>query len=163
MKRALRYFVIFALGAVSFLNVSSNRDMNPLLTGSTFYASPEIREYVLAYFEILDNAGIEYDRNQPVMVVFNNWEAKGGVLGIAFGMYHDEYVNIHINKAMWDIFTPEERAMVIYHELSHDVFNIEHGKIELMSPYKPEKVDKAYLKKVTKELIKYLKENRNGK
>lgn len=163
MKRLLRYTIIFALGAVSFLNVSSNRDNSPLFTGGSFYVSPEMTSYVVKYFKMLDDAGIEYDRSQPIFVVFNNWEARGGVLGIAFGMYHDEYVNVHINKEAWAYFTPEEREMVIFHELSHDVFNLVHGSIELMRPSKPATIDKEFLKKVNKELIKHLKKMQNGK
>ena len=61
--------------------------------------------------------------------------------GISFGYRDDDRVEIYINKKSWDSFNKTQKHYIVYHELSHDILNLEdledvkdnYGKI--MYPY----------------------------
>lgn len=157
MKRRVIYLVAITLLFLStFVGVSDSRE-SIYLQGTNIQADKELLPYIKRYLKLLEDHNIEYDKSQPFLVKFNRW-ANGQTLGVAWGMFEDGYVNIHINKQTWAIMTANERLITMFHELSHDLFNLEHGSIELMKPYKPSEVTSEDLKRMTKELVKHLSE-----
>ena len=71
------------------------------------------------------NHGIEFNNNL-INVTFA--ELPKGVLGLSYGMYKDELIDIRIDKINWEKSTDAKKWYVLYHELGHDLFNFEHGK-----------------------------------
>lgn len=51
-----------------------------------------------------------------------------GVLGLAFGKDDDSVIKIKIDRMNWINSSTAFRWYVLYHELGHDVLNLEHGK-----------------------------------
>jgi len=51
---------------------------------------------------------------------------QDGVLGVAMGMNNDRVINVLIDRDNWFIASPATRWYVLYHELGHDVLNLEH-------------------------------------
>lgn len=153
--KALKIFLIVAVATLALVNVKDTPLTNEF-NGLNIIADKELYPYIQRYFNMMDENGIEYNRSQPMMIVFNYW-VRGTILGIAHGMREDGYVNVHINKQAWAILTVEERIVVMFHELSHDVFNLEHGTIELMGTQKPSNVTLSDVSRMQKELIEYLR------
>jgi hypothetical protein len=60
---------------------------------------------------------------------------------VSYGFKEDSKVEIYINKNSWDSFNKTQKHYIVYHELSHDILNIDdlddsienYGKI--MFPY----------------------------
>jgi hypothetical protein len=57
-------------------------------------------------------------------------------IGYAAGMNNDDKVEIYINKKDWDLLDYDKKRILIYHELCHDIFNLEHTNrgCGIMSP-----------------------------
>jgi hypothetical protein len=45
--------------------------------------------------------------------------------GISYGIDDDDRIEIYINKSSWDEFNKQKRYYLMYHELSHDVLNLD--------------------------------------
>lgn len=93
-----------------------------------------------------------------VSVQFDN-KMPWGVAGMANGMNNDDIVFIWISKPIWNILSENQREWLIWHELAHDTFNIQHGETLIMSRSIPENVSDLILAKAKYELINLI----NGK
>ena len=78
-----------------------------------------------------------------------------GVIGIAEGMRYD-IIFVRIDRRFWRSSTIQQKRSLIFHELCHDMFDLEHGSINLMNP-KLENITKQEFELQKIELIKYLK------
>ncbi len=45
--------------------------------------------------------------------------------GISFGINNDDLIEIYINPSSWKNFNKPMRYMLMYHELAHDVLNLD--------------------------------------
>ena len=57
--------------------------------------------------------------------------------GIALGMGVDDKIDIYLNYNDWKTFGLDEKRKLIYHELLHDCYNLEHDEnlCDIMYPY----------------------------
>lgn len=82
------------------------------------------------------------------------------VLAIALGMFDDCKVEIQVNPEEWYKEDNVRRLWIIYHELCHDVFNLEHDcGIALMNPTIPVYIDETMFLDARDELIDYIYTN----
>lgn len=121
----------------------------------------ELRPYVIEFRNMLISNNIKIPwGSQGVVVSFDN-DLSPNTLGVAFGMNVDDITIIHINRMRWHLLSHDERTLVMFHELCHDVYNIEHGEMELMMPVKPSFVNVFTVIRVKLELIEYLKNTKH--
>tara|TARA_B100001250_G_scaffold359256_1_gene336038 strand:- start:173 stop:736 length:564 start_codon:yes stop_codon:yes gene_type:complete len=61
---------------------------------------------------------------------------EDNLIGVAFGMYDDDRIEIYIDQAKWSRMNEVEKNATVFHELAHDMFNEEHvrGGCTLMAP-----------------------------
>lgn len=104
----------------------------------------EFIPYIKKFFRDLDNFEISYTIPEKFIFEFkdlDSYESTSHVHGVSFGTNNDEFVEIYINKKSWDSFGKTQKYYIVYHELSHDILNLDdlsdsqsnHGKI--MFPY----------------------------
>jgi len=51
-----------------------------------------------------------------------------GVLAKAYGIFNDEEIIIKVNPQDWSQASNPKRWYILYHELGHDVLNLQHGQ-----------------------------------
>ena len=51
-----------------------------------------------------------------------------GVLALSFGIFNDEEIIIRVNPKEWSNASNPKRWYIMYHELGHDVLNLQHGQ-----------------------------------
>jgi len=86
------------------------------------------------YLEALEKHGIKFN-DQNFIVVFDADIMRTKLVGQARGMHNDKLVYVQINPKLWGVLTHKQKTHLIFHELSHDIFNIEHTElIVLMKP-----------------------------
>tara|TARA_R100000544_G_C2185759_1_gene39147 strand:+ start:56 stop:484 length:429 start_codon:yes stop_codon:yes gene_type:complete len=99
---------------------------------NTFYAiDPAFSEYVLDFTKDLETIGEDLNNDNLSFSIIMG-RLPRNVVGIAIGMDNDYAVNVVISQYYWNRLNKDERKMLIYHELSHDVFNITHGTCRIM-------------------------------
>lgn len=98
---------------------------------------------------------ISFENIQP-----NDILEPSNVLAIAQGMYNDCIVEIHVNQSPWLRADNVRRLWIIYHELCHDIFNLEHEcGLNIMSPTIPNYIDETMFIAARDELIEYIYQN----
>lgn len=90
------------------------------------YIAPQIKPYVDMYFKDLKRYGIKFEK-KDFGVMFSTKLVGTPYSGIAYGMFNDNLVYVAINPYQWLILGETERKYLIYHELSHDLFNLKHN------------------------------------
>ena len=94
-----------------------------------------LKPYVFEYFAALRDCGLEF-KNQNFIVVFDGDIMRSSLLGVARGMFNKDLVYVQINPRLWQTLTEKQRRHVIFHELSHDIFDVKHNEdLLLMKPY----------------------------
>jgi uncharacterized protein (UPF0264 family) len=111
-----------------------------------YYIDPSVMDYVLDYERDIKSIGLSLKNdNVSFSIIVGRLPIR--VAGIAIGMFNDKAVNVVLNVAIWDSLSRAEKKALVYHELSHDVFGLEHGTCDLMS---------GSLREITDEMVKEL-------
>ena len=127
MRQGLKLTVVLFMGAMSiflgYVGANGGRDLT--------FVSERYRPYVLEFIQEMDANGIKIPTQQRWTIEEDLLLYNAGLMGIAVGMNDDRQVNIRLSPRLrWS----NENAVrfTIWHELAHDVFNIEHGEGYLM-------------------------------
>lgn len=100
----------------------------------TYECNDALKPYLFMYLESLEKHDIKI-KKQNFILVFDADIMRTPLLGQARGMFNDDLVYVKINPSSWSNLTNKQRKHLIFHELSHDIFNIEHTEdIVLMKP-----------------------------
>jgi hypothetical protein len=98
----------------------------------------DLEKYVDKF--ILDakiNHGLDfsYVNNNERLIIFRQLE--GEAIALAYEMNNDKKVLILVDPENWNNANQSLRYYIIYHELGHDILNLEHGEGgRMMNPYK---------------------------
>ena len=155
-------FLIITFGTFLSLTVDSGYtpvDVQPddITIPARMDIHPELRPYVLDYVKTLSNAGIRIPYGKDLMIVDLSYTMPSNVLGIAMGMEIDNVVVVMINAREWGGLSFNQRVLLMYHELSHDIFNLYHGDTPVMDTPLPYLVTNDQLSLAIKDLINHLK------
>jgi hypothetical protein len=127
---------------IGFNYGENGKEFFSFLAEDTFNLSGMIQTFMLDYQEhIITEAkrffrkgnldlGSKYinsaiNTNQPVSADFRVLENE--TIAVAVGMNNDNEINIVVNPVSWKNYSEAKRFYIIYHELGHDVFNLNHG------------------------------------
>lgn len=117
-------------------------DFYSFLTEDTFDLSGMIQTFMLDYQTYIATEAERFYRkgnldlgskyinsalntNQPVSADFRVLENE--TIAVAVGMNNDKEINIVVNPVSWKNYSEAKRFYIIYHELGHDAFNLNHG------------------------------------
>lgn len=135
--------------------------VTPIEPVYTYSISKELQPYVKEYLLTLDYHDIE-SKKQSFIVVFDADIMRTNLVGQAKGMFNDSLVYVIINPNLWSRLTVKQRRHLIFHELSHDMFNTEHTEdIELMKPSMATPLQSLYMN-IDKEIELLMKHIKNG-
>lgn len=119
-----------------------------------------LRPYVMDYLRVLDSNNIKF-KKQNFIVVFDADIMVTNLLGLAKGMFNNDLLYVKINPRLWEELTHKQKRHLIFHELSHDLFNIEHTEdIELMRPSMASPI-RSFSMNIEKEIINLMNHIKN--
>ena len=124
------------------------------LSNAQYRVDKRLQPYVNEYFKLLDDNNIAY--NTPTVLITVSQPLKGtDYLGVALGMNNDNLVYVRISPRFFEL-DRNSRLWVMFHELSHDIFNLRHGSIRLMHKKAYDEVTFIQLNRAKAELVKHL-------
>lgn len=123
----------------------------------TVMVDKRLAPYVKEYVHILKSNDIDIPWGKDLVLIDFSMTLPPFVLGIAWGMNIDNVTLVDINYVRWYAMDNQKRRLLVFHELTHDVFNLEHFEISLMDTPMPQYVTKARVDQGIEELVKYLK------
>jgi hypothetical protein len=113
--------------------------------------------YVKEYKALLEENGVDIPWGKDMVRVMFGVAIPRHVLGVAWGMDIDNITFVEINYQNWLQLSHEQKRLVMFHELTHDVFNLEHFDIVLMNTPMPKNITKQKVDLWMQELIQYVK------
>lgn len=97
-----------------------------------YFIDPNVREYYLDFKSDIESIGLELPNdNLSFSIVLGRTPLN--VAGIAIGMFNPSCVNVVLDIELWFALNSLERKALVYHELAHDVFGLEHNTCDIMS------------------------------
>jgi hypothetical protein len=127
-KIGLSLLVFVLLLLVLVINTNSSYPFRDEIDEEVNYEISEGLElYIDKFYRDLGNFGHFPKRPRNFKVVFSSldsFENTSHVHGVSLGMNIDDKVEIYINQRSWDSFSKPKRYYLIYHELGHDILNL---------------------------------------
>jgi hypothetical protein len=84
--------------------------------------------YVDKFYRELESAGIYKIRPEKVNIKLrplDSFKNLNHLHGYSLGYNNDNEIDIHINRRSWNTFSKAQKYYLIFHELSHDVLNLD--------------------------------------
>ena len=84
--------------------------------------------YLDNFYRDLEFYGIYPQKPKEIIIKLSNIDQIGQtshIHALCYGINNDEIIEIYINKNSWNSFNKPLRYLLMYHELSHDVLNLE--------------------------------------
>ena len=140
-------FVIIFIGAILVLEALQGiktAERDDIIRSA--YNDPEVdfNVYLNKFYRDVKVHGSPYVTPNKTIIKFANLDKKKGTVdyyGISYGYNDDSKIEIYINPTFWANATKAQKYWLMYHELCHDVLNIDHTPEdeeyigELMYPY----------------------------
>lgn len=130
MKELFKIGFIFIFTISIFIGVKifqKNKNSEDIRNLS-YDSNEEIKPYIDKFFRDLNNHGLTPVIPQDFIVKFSDLESHKNTShthGISFGYKDDDRVEIYINKNSWNSFNKTQKYYIVYHELSHDILNLD--------------------------------------
>jgi hypothetical protein len=122
--------VIIFVGYISIKNKKNNMLYNSIATNS-YKTDVDFNFYVEKFYRDIGNYGIFPKKPKNQIIKFSKLDQLDNathIHGLSYGMNDDDKIEIYINPTTWDKFNKPMRYFLMYHELSHDVLNVDDLK-----------------------------------
>mgnify|MGYP006075089625 CR=1 FL=1 len=115
--------------APSIKNKNSYAVANGLANVNPFNLEKYIDKFILDA-KINHNIDLSYVNKRDRLIIFR--ELKEKTIAIAYKMNNDNEVFVKVDPENWYAANQSKRWYIIYHELGHDILNLEHGECGAM-------------------------------
>lgn len=119
--------VIILIGYISINNTADNK-LYTNIAANSYVTDVDFNFYVEKFYRDIGNYGIFPKKPQTQIIKFSKLDQLDNathIHGISYGMNDDDRIEIYINPTTWDKFNKPMRYFLMYHELSHDVLNVD--------------------------------------
>ena len=112
--------------------------MGPILLVDRYNVSRGANMALWKYHYYMMKEGMTLPINHSYHITFTEFENKNQI-AIARGMFKPKEVEIYISKSWWMKLSENDRKILLYHELSHDLLEIHHQWCDSTSLMYPNK------------------------
>lgn len=125
--------VVFAITlssifAYSLIQNQSNVNQYNEITANAYESDEDFDMYVQKFYRDLEFYGI-YPKKPKVQIIklskLDQLDNTTHIHGLSFGSDDDDRIEIYINTSTWRQFNKPMRYFLMYHELAHDVLNLD--------------------------------------
>jgi hypothetical protein len=98
------------------------------ISSNAYQAEEDFGMYVEKFYRDLEFYGIYPKRPRTNLIQFSKLdqiEDATHIHGVSYGYGDDDQIEIYINPSTWDSFNKPMRYFLMYHELAHDVLNVD--------------------------------------
>ena len=119
--------IILLIGYTSLNNQKVYKLYNSIAS-SAYETDVDFDFYVDKFYRDIENYGIFPKKPRTKIIKFAKLDQLDNathIHGVSYGMNDDDKIEIYINPTTWDKFNKPMRYFLMYHELSHDVLNVD--------------------------------------
>jgi hypothetical protein len=118
---------LFSLSSIGIYKLVKNYSIHSEIVEKS-YEGEELKMYYDKFSRDLEFFGIYPVKPQAIIIKFSKLdelEYTTHIHGMSFGYNDDSKIEIYINPSSWKKLSKPMRYFVMYHELAHDVLNLE--------------------------------------
>jgi len=141
----ITFFAFFTAGLYEEQKTNNN------IEGNTFI-NPYVSELYYDYIKLIEDNNILIPQ-QDLILIDMSCTLPNSILAVAWGMYTDNTISVSVNLNTFSYLSDNQKRFLMYHELSHDIFNLEHYSCMIMTTPMPEIVSDEYLNLMINDLI----------
>ncbi len=118
---------------ISFLVYSSIRNQSEVnlyneIVANSYDSDENFEMYVEKFYRDLQYFGIHPKRPKTTIIKLSKLDQLDNtthIHGLSFGGNDDDKIEIYINPSTWKSFNKPMRYFLLYHELAHDILNVD--------------------------------------
>lgn len=130
--------VILIVMSFFIYSISQNQSeviLHKEIVANSYDANEEFDMYIDKFYRDLEFYGIYPKKPKSTIIKFSRLDQIDNtthIHGLSFGVNNDNIIEIYINPSTWKKFNKPMRYFLMYHELAHDVLNLDdlEAKIE---------------------------------
>lgn len=123
--------IIILLISIVAYNRQQKNELYQNIVNSAYNTDADFDFYVKKFYRDVEVFGIFPKKPKTTIIKFAKLDQLTNathIHGLSFGMNDDDRIEIYINPSTWESFNKPMRYFLMYHELSHDVLNIDDLK-----------------------------------
>lgn len=112
----------------SFIRNQSNANFYKKIIANSYESDDNFEMYVEKFYRDLEYYGVYPKKPKKTIIKFSKLDQLDNtthIHGLSFGFEDDDKIEIYINPSTWKKFNKAMRYYLMYHELAHDVLNID--------------------------------------
>ena len=119
--------VVLFIGYISIKNYQENELYNKIVE-SSYNTNENFNFYIEKFYRDIGVYGIFPKKPKITIIRFAELDKISHAThyhGVSYGIYDDDLIEIYINPFTWKEFNKPMRYYLMYHELAHDVLNLD--------------------------------------
>ncbi len=122
--------ILFATLLVVFVLIrnQSEAKLRKEVVANSFNSEENFNIYIEKFYRDLEHYGISPKKPEKTIVKFSKLDQLDNtthIHALSLGLDNDKRIEIYINPSSWKRFTKPMRYFLMYHELAHDVLNLD--------------------------------------
>jgi hypothetical protein len=125
---AIIVVILISLFAYRLIQNQSEVNLYNKIAANSYDSDEDFKIYVQKFYRDLEFYGI-YPKKPKIQIIkfskLDQLDNTTHIHGISFGSDDDDRIEIYINPSTWEQFNKPMRYFLMYHELAHDVLNLD--------------------------------------
>ena len=120
--------LIFCILSYVFIKRSVEESVYDKIVANSYDSDVDFNEYVDKFYRDVEYFGLFPKRPKEQIIKFSKLDELDStthIHGISFGFNDNQRIEIYINPRTWEEFNKPMRYFLMYHELAHDVLNVD--------------------------------------
>lgn len=120
--------LIFCILSYVFIKRSVDESVYDKIVANSYDSDVDFNEYVDKFYRDVEYFGLFPKRPKEQIIKFSKLDELDNtthIHGISFGFNDNQRIEIYINPRTWEEFNKPMRYFLMYHELAHDVLNVD--------------------------------------
>lgn len=120
--------IVISFVIIRFIQKQSEANLYKEIVANSYETDEKFDIYVEKFYRDLEVYGIFPKRPKTTIIKFSRLDQLDNtthIHGLSIGHNDDSRIEIYINPSSWKQFTKPMRYFLMYHELSHDVLNLD--------------------------------------
>ena len=129
-KKYAKWLAFTILIALLFIIFKSQNEPNlhNQIAANSFETGESFDIYLDKFYRDLELYGIFPQKPSKTIIKFSKLDQLKNtthIHAVSFGIYNDDIIEIYINPSSWKSFNKPMRYFLMYHELAHDILNVD--------------------------------------
>ncbi|WP_296686202.1 DUF4339 domain-containing protein [Flavobacterium sp.] len=120
--------IILSLIILGMFRKQSEEKLYEDIAANSYLTDEKFEIYIDKFYRDLEFYGIYPKKPSTIIIKFSKLDQLDNtthIHAISFGRNDDDRIEIYINPSSWKQFTKSMRYYLMYHELSHDILNVD--------------------------------------